>query len=767
MTLSLSPVPEARGETLRRPGSAGASPLECSRGLCRGLLACTLPLRASLPSRGSLPWRGSLFRGLALFAWVCALLAWANPARAGSTAQDTLAGVGVTQEQPRDTLALAPLVVSVLRSPARLDRLPFSAAVLTGQELVQGNTGLFIKEALHGLPGVRVQNRYNASVGERISIRGFGTRSQFGVRGIKILVDGVPATLPDGQTTLDHLDIGSLGRVEALRGPAASIYGNGAGGVILFTSAAPYTGSYQQDVTFVSGSDGLLRLQATGSGTAGTLGFRASVTRSRYEGFRNNAREPGSAEDPYSQAERTTVNAGFTNPLAGGNLAVRLIGFDLDAMNPGSLPSELFLDGSSQAWNFNVIRQTRKLVRQGQAGVSWRGPVGGLEGTLSAYGVSRKLDNPIPTSVIDLDRRGGGLRLAMAKAWGTGTRTARAELGIEGDIQDDDRKNYTNQGGRAADLTLDQQERVRAAAFFAQLRLPLGSRLDFAGALRYDHFSFRADDRLITADNPDDSGSRAMSALNPSLGLHLDLGQHGLFASVARSLETPTTTELANQPDREGGLNPELDPQRGWTFEGGLRGAFGSRVSYDLALFSSSLTGQLIPFEVPSAPGRRFFRNAGLSSVRGFEASARSALSNWLAGRVGYSYIDARFTEFALGQERFDQNQIPGIAPHRLEAGIRAVYGSWFGELRWETRGEVQVNDANDDSAEGYTLLDLRVGSSGVGLGKLRLSPFVGVTNLNNTRYASSVVVNAFGRRYFEPGPDRGGYAGLSVRWDN
>ena len=323
------------------------------------------------------------------------------------------------QPESRDTVALPPVVVTVLRSPVRLDRMPFATSVLAGPELAEGNSGVFIEEVLHGLSGVRVQNRYNPSQGERISIRGFGARSQFGVRGIKILVDGIPATLPDGQSTLDHLDIGSLGRVEALRGPAAALYGNGAGGVILFESAAPHGGPYRQDVTVVGGSNGLLRLQATGSGTSGEVAYRASATQSRFDGFRDNT--TGSGEDPYSQATRTTLNAGLTSPFGGGALALQLSGVDLDALNGGSLPAELFNEGSNEAWGFNVRRGTRKNVRQGQAGMSWRGGVGAFEGAFSTYAVRRELENPIPNSVIDLTRTGGGIRLGLARGWETGT----------------------------------------------------------------------------------------------------------------------------------------------------------------------------------------------------------------------------------------------------------------------------------------------------------------------------------------------------------
>ncbi len=671
--------------------------------------------------------------------------------------------VAAQEASARDTVTLAPLVVSVLRSPARLDRLPFSASVLAGSDLSEGVAGVFIEEALHGLPGVRVQNRYNPAVGERISIRGFGARAQFGVRGIKVLVDGIPATLPDGQTTLDHLDVGSLGRVEALRGPAAALYGNGAGGVLLFTTAEPFAGPARWQAVSVAGSDGLLRLQATVSGTAGGLNYRASGARSRFDGFRNNVSESG--EDPYSGATRSTLNAGFDLDAGGGVLSARLIGLDLSALNPGSLPSSLFDEGSNQAWGFNVARRTRKDVRQGQAGLAWRGPLGGLRADLSAYGVRRTLDNPIPTRVVDLKRNGGGVRLALAREWNREAGTARFDFGAEGELQSDDRRNFANQGGERGTVVLDQQEGVRTAAVFGQLRLPASRRLNAVGALRFDRFSFSAEDRFTGPENPDDSGERTMSALSPSLGLHLDLGDHGLFASVARSFETPTTTELSNQPDRAGGFNASLDPQQGWTVEGGARGENG-RTAYDLTVFSSQISGQLVPFEVPAAPGRRFYRNAGSSRVRGLEASTRVVLSPQLTARLAYGYTDARFVDFEVDGERFDDNRVPGVAPHLVEAALRATVGPWFGEVRLEMRGSVPTNDANDAEADRYALLDVRFGAPGLRAGDARFSPFVGVTNVANARYASSVVVNAFGGRYFEPGPDRGAYVGLSVAWE-
>ena len=678
------------------------------------------------------------------------------------------AGGVCAQDEATETVALDTIVVSLTGSPTALARLPFSASLAAGPDLVHANSGIFIEEALHALPGVRVQNRFNASVGERISIRGFGARSQFGVRGIRIVVDGIPATLPDGQTTLDHLDLGSLARVEVLRGPGASLYGNGAGGVIILRSAPPYTGAVRQDARIVVGSNGLVNAHATTSGRAGRASYRASVGRSSADGFRKNV--SGGGVDPYSSFDRTTVNAFASAPIFGGSLSARASGVVLDALNPGSLPSKLFDDGSSEAWSFNVAQGARKSVRQAQAGLRWLGPLRGAEVAVSIHGTRRELDNPIPTSVIDLGRSSGGVRIEAGSEWHRRGRSARVELGIETEAQIDERRNFRNRGGEAGTPTLDQDERVGAHAVFATLRLSLGRCLDSAFALRADRLRFRVDDHLVGADDPDDSGARSMGAVSPSLGLYLGLGQHGLFAALSRSFETPTTTELANRPSGAGGFNPELEPARGWSAEAGARGALGPDVQYDATLFTTHLSGQLVPFEVPSAPGRRFYRNAGRSRTRGVEVFVDADLHSPLSVRFGYEFLDARYTDFAVGDAILDGNRVPGVAPHLAEATLRAdgadAGPGWFAELRVERRGKIPLSDANDATAPGHTLLEVRFGADTVELGPLRLAPLLAITNLTNRRYASSVVVNAFGGRYFEPGPTRGGYLGLSVGWE-
>ncbi|MDH3224601.1 MAG: TonB-dependent receptor, partial [Gemmatimonadota bacterium] len=468
--------------------------------------------------------------------------------------------------------------------------------------------------------------------------------------------------------------------------------------------------------------------------------------------------------DPYSGGDRTTLNGFIGLPLSGGEFQAQLSALDMDALNPGSLPGDLYAEGSNQAWGFNVAQGAFKAVRQGQLGLRWTGPVGGLQGAISAYGVRRELDNPIPNTVIDLDRNAGGVRASAAHVWPTAEGEIRLDLGVEGEIQSDARKNFANEGGGVAGpLTLDQDERVRSGGIFAQLHAPLSARLSIIGALRYENVSFRAEDHFFGTGEPDDSGERTMTGVNPSLGAHLSMGDHGVFVSVARSFDTPTTTELANRESGAGGLNPQLDPQRGWSVEGGIRGIVANRLAYDLAAFSTWLTDELIPFEVESAPGRTFFRNAGESTIQGLEASARVVLIRGLTLLTSYSWVDARFSDFVVDGENLNGNRVPGVAPHRLDARLRGQRGPLFAEVRMETRGAVPVDDGNTNEADGHTLLDLRAGGTDIQAGSVRISPFMGVTNITDERYVAAVVVNAFGGRFYEPGPDRGYYVGMSL----
>jgi iron complex outermembrane receptor protein len=681
-------------------------------------------------------------------------------------ASASVATAAHAQERPDSARAIPinPITVSVLRGPIEAGREPYAVSSLGSVALQQGKTAAFLEEALEALPGVQVQNRFNYAVGERLSIRGFGPRAQFGVRGIRVMIDGIPATFPDGQSALEHVDLPSVGRVEVLRGPASALYGNAAGGVLTFQTRSPYLERFRQEGRVVFGSHGLANLMALTTGTAGRTGYLLSVNRLDYDGFRRNAAVEG---ETYGAAERWGGNAIIHHPVGSGQFQVTGNFLDLDAENPGSLSKALIDQQGSIAFAGNVNARTGKTITQGQLGAAWSGPVGSTDAELAAWGITREVRNPIPATIIDLDRAAGGARALLRGNADTGAGALSWGAGAELELQRDDRLNFRNNAGQQDTLTLDQLEHVLATGGFVQARLAPTSRVEVTGALRYDRFRFEAEDRFVTQDGRDDSGDRVMHGVSPSLGVFFDVvPELGAYASVSTSLETPTTTELTNRPDGSGGFNPELDPQRATTWEAGARGSTSGRLAYEVTFFYTDLRNELVPFEDPTQPGRTFFRNAGSSTHKGVEAAARAALTDFLSAQAAFSRVDARFDEYTVRGQDFSENPVPGLAPNRIEGLLEARAWRAFADLSVEWVDEIPVNDARPEDVQrspAYTLVHVRTGTEELNIGGLSLSPFFGISNLFDERYNSAVTVNAFGGRYFEPGPGRTFHVGITA----
>ncbi len=703
--------------------------------------------------------------GLAL-AGIVAVAAWPVGVL-GSPSAHLLApspegNVGADTIVTGDTIPLEPVEVTVLRVRTPLSAAPMAVSVREEEALRSARSGTFLEEALQGLPGVQVQNRFNPAVGERVSIRGFGARAQFGVRGVRVMVDGIPATLPDGQSTLEHIDLGSIGRVEALRGPASALFGNASGGVLSFHTTPPATESVKTEAELVVGSHGHRKGQLTGSGTVGETGYLVSLSRLAWDGYRT---DPGSdTQATYGAADRLGLNARAIRPLGGGELSVTLNLMDLDAENPGSLPAEMRDDEDRPAWGFNIVQGASKEVRQGQVGTRWMGQGGGMDWDLSLFAVRRDVVNPIPSHIIDLSRDAGGVRLQTGRLESTRWGPLRWYAGLEAELQQDGRLNFGNEQGQRGDLTLDQNERVRSLGVFAQGVIPLPLEGELMVGLRHDRHDFRARDRFPRDEGePSGTGQRGMDALSPSVGGHLPLSDRvDLFASVGTVFETPSTTELANRPGGAGGFNPELEPQRGTSGEVGLRGRFGLNSSWEVTAYRTHLRNELVPFEVPDAPGRTFFRNAGSSRYQGAELTVTMDLPELpVQGNLTYTWTDGRFRSFELDGDALDGNRVPGLAPHRGRAAVRWTPASFFGELSAGYSHRVPVNDDNSEFAPSHTLVELRGGVRNLALGEVTLEPWLAVTNLLDRSHITSVTVNAFGGRFYEPGPGRSLQLGL------
>lgn len=656
------------------------------------------------------------------------------------------------------------VVVSIMVTPVRIGTSPYPISVAGRAELREGKSGMFLEDALRTLPGVQVQNRFNYAVGERVSVRGFGSRAQFGVRGIHVEVDGIPATLPDGQSTLDHVDIGSLGRVEALRGPASALYGNASGGVLRFQSQMPARTPVQEEATIVGGTDGLFRLQSVTGGTVGSTGYSVSLDKLNYDGFRKIQGGAG-----YGAADRFHLGARLEQSLGGGELGITLNHLNLDAENPGSIDIDsLRANPTAIRVPTYIANQTGKEVQQSQLGVTWVGMLSSLDVEASAYGLTRDFHNPLPGDVVDVDRRAGGARLTLGGSTTSGNVGLEIRGGADTDFMNDDRREFGNSGGKPTDLRLNQTERVQGIGAFVQASLSFSERVSLMGALRYDKTDFEVDDLFpVDSANPDDSGKRDMSEFSPTVGVHVQaLPELGIFANYAESFETPTTVELGNREGGAGGFNPDLEAMTGKTYEVGVRGSVRQVVTYEASYYHTRLENELIAFEIASAPGLTYYRNAGSSDRDGAEVVLRVQAHELVSLQGTYNWVDAKFDSYKDEAEGYDYsgNTVPGLAPTQVQGSVRVGPSAWFVEGGIEHTTEMEVNDANSGvPTDAYTLFDVRVGGSGLMLGQLELSPFAGVQNLTDETYVSSVAINAFGGRFYEPGPGRTFFVGATL----
>lgn len=641
--------------------------------------------------------------------------------------------------------------VTVLRTPFDATTAPLSVTAVGARDIATARPGFSLDEALGQVAGIQVDNRLNFAVGERLSVRGIGARSAFGTRGVRVIVDGIPATLADGQSALSNIDMGSLGVAESIRGPASALYGNASAGVISLRTLPPPGVAFAPTARFLTGSDGLSRVQFGAGGVKGRGTYVVNAGRLDYGGYR-----------AYSSARNAHVNAVATWDWERVSLKFVANGVQYSAENPGSLSDSLIGVDRRQAYSNNLVHRTGERGRQNQVGLTARAALGVGEVEVSGYGLTRSINNPIPPSIIGIHRGAGGVRATYMVTEGSARRGITALVGGESDVQRDDRRNWANVNGDPGAIALDQRERVTSMSPFVQLSAVLG-RATFLGGMRYDQFRFAAEDHLITPANPDDSGIRKMTSTSPTIGVsYAFLPALSLYANVASGFQTPTTTELTNRPSGAGGFNPALQPERTHSHEAGIRGRT-SLVSYDLALYDMRIDDELIPFEVASAPGRQFYRNAGTARHRGIDADVTAELAPSVRMRATYSFTNARYVTYAVvagtTTRSYATNRVPGVAPNiaslSLQFGDPSIR---FLSVEERYRSNIPVNDANTAFSPASVTTNLR----GV-IAVAHVSFFGGMDNVFGEVYNTSVSVNAFGGRYFDPAAGRTVYAGLDL----
>jgi iron complex outermembrane recepter protein len=662
--------------------------------------------------------------------------------------------------------------ITVTRAPEPLKRVPYAVGVLNRDDLQRGQQTVGVDEALNNLPGVVVSNRYNFSLDQRITIRGFGARSNFGVRGLKILLDGVPQTLPDGQSQLTNIDFADIDRAEVLRGASSSLYGNASGGVISLRTERAAPGPFAQRIRVNGGDgkradDGFYKWQSWTSARSGNVSGTLSVSQFKADGFRE-----------HSAAEFRQLNGGVDYALGGSSIATLRLSLadDPKAQNPGALtPTEYAVNADSAAAS-NILRGADKDAQQHQLALGIRHvDAAGNEYEGTVFGLLRYLKNPLaappPTNVtptsgtyVDIDRAAGGARGSMSRSLGSAAASPRLTAGVDLQRLRDDRRNFrSDRGAPTSEVLLDQREKVTEFGPFAQLQWSPREEFLLSVGARYDWVRFDLGDRFLA--DGDDSGSRTMAAASGNVGMSWSVSDKFVpYLNVSTSFETPTTTELVNKPDGSGGLNPGLGPQRAVNYEIGARGQPTPRITYSVALFLGRITDALV--QQSEIGGRAFFRNAGKTHNDGAEVGLSLTPFDGLTLNGAYTYAHYRFTDYQLADGTvLNGNRLPGVPEDFWRLGVRAALPyDFYVDADHTISSSIVADDANTIwvNAWGAGVTNLRVGWNGRS-GQMEIGPFLGINNLWDRRYVGSVTLNGAFGRVLEPAPRRVIYLGTEI----
>ncbi|WP_164877800.1 TonB-dependent receptor PqqU [Klebsiella quasipneumoniae] len=664
----------------------------------------------------------------------------------------------------------APTTVSELDTPA-------AVSVVNGDEMRQAAPRVNLSESLGAVPGLQVQNRQNYAQDLQLSIRGFGSRSTYGVRGLRIYVDGIPATMPDGQGQTSNIDIGSVDTIEVLRGPFSALYGNSSGGVINVTSqtgtqpptveASSYYGS------FGTWHYGMKATGAVGDGShAGDVDYTVSTNRFSTHGYRD-----------HSGARKNLANARLgvrINDVS--KLTLLLNSVDIKANDAGGLTADEWRDNPRQSPRGDQYN-TRKNTRQTQAGLRYERQLSAQDDlSVMMYAGERETTQfqSIPRAPQLKPSHAGGVIDLTRHYQGIDTRlTHRGELlvpvtltaGLDYENMSERRKGYENfvmvngapQYGEQGALRRNERNLMWNVDPYLQTQWQLTDKLSLDAGVRYSSVWFDSNDYYITPGNGDDSGDASYHKWLPAGSLKYALTDAwNVYLSAGRGFETPTINELSYRSDNQSGLNFGLKPSTNDTVEIGSKTRIGNGL-LTAALFQTDTDNEIVVDS--SSGGRTSYKNAGKTRRQGMELGLDQQFGESWRLKAAWTWLDATYRTNVCGNASCNGNRIPGIARNMGYAsfGYQPEQG-WYAGSDIRYMSDIMANDENTAKAPSWTVVGLTTGYKW-SYGRMDMDLFGRVDNLFDREYVGSVIVNESNGRYYEPAPGRNYGIGLNLAW--
>ena len=647
---------------------------------------------------------------------------------------------------------LDPVLVKSFKIETIKEKLPASITVKDFTLSQNSRQQLSFNDYLIDIPGLFALNASNYSQDLRVSIRGFGARSSFGIRGVKIMVDGIPETTPDGQGQIDNLNLGAIKTIEVIRGASSVLYGNASGGVISINTLDTVDENYL-NFGITNGNYGMQQYQfATGLKNENT-NLLLQANHLKTGGYRD-----------FSGFENTNFNTRIFHTFSNRSQLNVVLNYTNSpfAQDPGGIAIDTVNENRRQARQRNVDFGTEESIKQFKIGANYKYKFSTLaKFNTYAFFATRDFYGKLPFEfggVIDLDRNYFGHGSNIDLSTKNERYTNKIQVGYELAFQNDLRQRFRNLESIQGDKTLDQNEIFNAFGVYILDQFEI-NRFLFSGGLRYDSNLLKAEDNFI--ENGDDSGRINLSAFNISLGANYNVhDDHYLFGNISTSFETPVLNELSSNPFSSGGFNEDLEAQKAINYELGYK-LNNKSIQAELVFFYINTKNDIVPLELED--GSNFFRNAGSTNRKGIELAITNKFNERIKVNTSYTYSDFRYKDYVTSDGVFDGNILPAIPKHRMS--LNSTYTTkkgLFVQLQGSHVGSLYVNDRNSVKDQAYTILNLRLKQT-IKLKTLTLVPFLGVNNILDETYNDNIRINAFGGRYFEPAAGANIYGGLRL----
>ena len=657
--------------------------------------------------------------------------------------------IGYSQTTAKDSIKLEEVIVSITKIRDSIKNTPYSISANDYSNFQNNAQQFYLSEYIERIPGVFISNDNNFAQDSRISIRGFGSRANFGIRGIKLIVDGVPETTPDGQSQIDNLNLELIKNIEVIRGTSSSLYGNSSAGVIKIKSITDFDKNFSK-ISYSTGSHSQVKKQAFFGIKNKNSYYTVLLGETKAKGYRSN-----------SDFKNSNFNLNFKKNFSENswlNVNFNIVSSPY-AKDAGGLTLNEVTDNRTQARKRNLQYKTEEDINHYKFSSSFNNLIrkNVLFSTYTFFS-KRYYNGKIPVE------NGGAIKLNR-DYWGIGLNfqinsRAKTHIGIDFGNQNDLRKRFNNIKGEIGDLVLNQYEKFKNLGIYLVNNFQIKN-FTINSGFRYDLNRIEMED--LISENINLHDQITLKSFNPSLGINFKINKNSrVFINTSSGFETPTLNEYSATPIGTG-FNKDLKSQKNMGYElGASLFNLSKKFSLDIVFFESVTNDEVLSYEDENFPDQKFYNNAGKSKRKGIEIAGLLKLNNTILSS-SYSSGDYYFKDFSENSNDYSGNKIPGIPKNIFTLSLEhRTKNNVFLNFNFKNIGEIYADNSNVTKIDKFNTLNFKMGKE-FEVSKSVIYPYLIINNIFQSEYFDNIRINAFGGRYYEPAPKRTIFGGIRV----